>query len=104
MLAQLYNSAELLSRNLFVKSHYTHTHTHTHTHTRANTIYMGVFVCVGRENVVSLATRYRLDGQDVECRWGQDFLYPPGRPWNTPSVPYNGNPDILGSKAAEAWR
>jgi len=44
MLAQLYNSAELLSRNLFVKSHYTHTHTHTHT--QEQILYIWVCLCV----------------------------------------------------------
>jgi len=36
-----------------------------------------VCVCVGRDRVIGLAIRYRLDGHDVECRWGQNFLYPP---------------------------
>jgi len=35
---------------------------------------------MGQDSVVNLATRYRLDGQDVGCWWGQDFLYPPLEP------------------------
>ena len=31
---------------------------------------------VGRDSVVSIATRHRLDGPGIESRWGQDFLHP----------------------------
>ena len=53
---------------------------------------------MGRDRVVGFTTSYRLVGQDVECRWGTFFLYPPDRPWNPTSVLYNGNPDIPGVK------
>jgi hypothetical protein len=29
----------------------------------------------GHDNVVSIATRYRLDGPGIESRWGRDFLH-----------------------------
>ena len=56
------------------------------------------------DRVVGLPTRYRLDGQDVECRWEQDFLYPPARNWNPTSVLYIWNPNIPGGKVTVAWR
>jgi hypothetical protein len=30
-------------------------------------------VCVGRDSVVGIATRYGLDGPGFESRWGRDF-------------------------------
>jgi hypothetical protein len=35
----------------------------------------------GRDSVVSIATRYGLDGPGIECRWGRDFPHP-----STPTV------------------
>jgi hypothetical protein len=29
----------------------------------------------GRDSVVSMATRYGLDGLGIKCRWGRDFLH-----------------------------
>jgi hypothetical protein len=31
---------------------------------------------VDRDSVVSIATRYGLDGPGIESRWGRDFPYP----------------------------
>ena len=31
---------------------------------------------MGRDSVVSIATRYRLDGPGIESWWGLDFLHP----------------------------
>ena len=30
----------------------------------------------GRDSSVGIATRYRLDGPGIECRWGRDFPHP----------------------------
>jgi hypothetical protein len=38
-----------------------------------------ISVCVGRDSVVSTATRYGIDGPGIECRWGRD-LSPPCTP------------------------
>jgi hypothetical protein len=40
--------------------------------------------------VVGIATRYELDGPGIEIRWGRDFPYRPDRPWDPPSLLYNG--------------
>jgi hypothetical protein len=47
-------------------------------------------VCVGRDSWVGIATRYGLDGQGIESRWGRDFRTRPDRPWGLPSRLYNG--------------
>jgi hypothetical protein len=44
----------------------------------------------GRESVVGIATRYRLDGPGIEFRWGEIFRTRPDRPWGPPSLLYNG--------------
>ena len=31
------------------------------------------FVCVGRDSSVGIATRYGLDGSEIESRWGARF-------------------------------
>jgi hypothetical protein len=31
---------------------------------------------VGRDSSVGIATRYRLDGPEIESRWGRDFPHP----------------------------
>jgi hypothetical protein len=31
---------------------------------------------VGQDSVVRIATRYGLDGPEIESRWGRDFLHP----------------------------
>jgi len=33
-------------------------------------------VRAGQDNVVGIATCYRLDGPEIESRWGRDFLHP----------------------------
>ena len=41
---------------------------------------------VGRDSSVGIATRYGLDGPEIESRWGQDFLHP-SRPALGPTQP-----------------
>jgi hypothetical protein len=40
----------------------------------------------GRDSVVSIATRYELDGPGIESRWGRDFQHP-SRPALGPTQP-----------------
>ena len=55
----------------------------------------------GRDSSVGIATRYGLDGQGIECRWGQDFPQPswPALAPTQPPVQW-----VPSSKAAGAWR
>ena len=39
-------------------------------------LYGLLFVSVGRDNAVGVATRYWLDGPGIECRWGARFSAP----------------------------
>ena len=44
-----------------------------------------------RDSSVGIVTRYRLDGQGIESRWGGEiFRTRPDRPWGPPSLLYNG--------------
>jgi hypothetical protein len=43
-------------------------------------------ICVGRDSVVGIATRYELDGPGIESRWGRDFQHP-SRPALGPTQP-----------------
>jgi hypothetical protein len=45
---------------------------------------------VGRDNTVSTATRYVLDGPGIESRYGRNFLHRPDRPCCPPYLLYNG--------------
>ena len=45
-----------------------------------------LFVCVGRDSVIVIATRCELDGPGIESRWGRDFQYP-SRPALGPTQP-----------------
>jgi hypothetical protein len=53
---------------------------------------------VGRSTVVDIATSYGLDGPVIESLWGRDFSHPSRRPWDPPSLLYNGNGDVPGVK------
>jgi hypothetical protein len=53
---------------------------------------------------VGIATRYGLDGQGIESRWGIIFSHSSDRPWGPPSLLYNGYMVFPGGKAAGAWR
>ena len=43
-----------------------------------------------RDSVVSIATRYGLEGQGIESRWGEIFRSYPDRLRSPPSLLYNG--------------
>jgi hypothetical protein len=59
---------------------------------------------MGRDSVVGVATRYRLDGPGIESRWGRHFSQP-SRPALGPTQPaVQCVPGLYpGSKAAGAW-
>ena len=44
----------------------------------------------GWDSVVAIATRYRLDGLGIESQRGQILRTHPDRPWDLPSLLYNG--------------
>jgi hypothetical protein len=58
----------------------------------------------GRDSVVSIATRYGLDGPGIESWWGRDISQP-SRPAPGPTQPpIQWVPGlVLGSQAAGAW-
>jgi hypothetical protein len=59
---------------------------------------------VSRDSSVGTATCYELDGPGIESRGGGAFFSTrPNRPWDLPSVLYNGYRIIPGGKAAGAW-
>ena len=78
---------------------YAYTHTHTHAH-----IYM-LLVCInhlrtgGPGSSVGIATGYGLDGPGIESWWGGEiFRTCPDRPWDPPSLLYNGYRVFPGGK------
>ena len=50
---------------------------------------------VGQDSVVGIATRYGLDGAEIESRWGRDFPHPSG-PALGPTKPPMGTGSFLG--------
>jgi hypothetical protein len=53
----------------------------------------------GPGRVVGIATGYGLDGPWIESQWGGEiFRTCPDRPWETPSLLYNGYRVSLGGK------
>ena len=59
---------------------------------------------VGRDSAVGIATRYGLDGQGIESRWGPDFPHP-SRPALGPTQPsVQWVPGFSRGKEAGAWR
>ena len=57
----------------------------------------------GRNSSDGIATRYGLDGPEIESQWERDFP-PPSRPALGPtSLLYNGYQVFPGGKAAGAW-
>jgi hypothetical protein len=52
----------------------------------------------GPGNSVGVATGYRLDGPEIESRWGAIFRTRPSRLWGPPSLLYNGYRVFLGVK------
>ena len=60
---------------------------------------------VGRDNSVGIATRYRLDGPGIQCRWGQDFPHPSTLTLWPSQPPIQPVPGLFpGGKAAGVWR
>ena len=58
----------------------------------------------GWDSLVSIATRYGLDGPGIETRWGARFSTPRlDRPWGPPNLVYNGYRIFPRGKAAGAW-
>jgi len=52
----------------------------------------------GPGSVVGIATAYGLDGPGIESRWREIFRTSPDRPWDPPSLLYNGYRVFLGDK------
>jgi len=54
---------------------------------------------MGWDNVIGIATRYGLEGPEIESRWGEIFRTFPDRPWGPPILLYNGYRVFTGSKS-----
>ena len=52
----------------------------------------------GPGSVVGIATAYGLDGPGIESRWDEIFRTSPDRPWDPPSLLYNGYRVFPGGK------
>jgi hypothetical protein len=59
---------------------------------------------VGRDRVVGIETRYKLDGLEVESLWGRDFLHPSRPALGFIQPPMQWAPNLSGDKAVGAWR
>jgi len=57
-----------------------------------------LILSVGRGSVFGIATGYWLDGPRIESRWGEIFCICPDRPWDPPSLLYNGYRVFPGGK------
>jgi hypothetical protein len=57
----------------------------------------------GLGSSVGIPTGYGLDGPGIESLWGEIFRKRPNRPWDPPSLLYNGYRVFPGGKAAGAW-
>jgi hypothetical protein len=62
------------------------------------------FKCLGQDRSAGIATRYVLDGTEIESRWGEISRNCPHRPWDPPSLQYYGYRIVPGGKAVRAWR
>ena len=58
---------------------------------------------MGRDSSVGIATCYGLDGPGSNPGGGEIFRTRPDRPWDLPSLLYNGYRVFPGGKAAGAW-
>jgi len=59
---------------------------------------------VGRDSSVVIATRYGLDGSEIESRWGARFSAPrPDRAWGPTNPLHNRYRVFRGVKAVETW-
>jgi hypothetical protein len=63
------------------------------------------YVLVGRDSSVGVATRYELDGPEIECLGGGVGIFRicPNRSWGPFSLLYHVYRVIPGGKAAGAW-
>jgi hypothetical protein len=66
--------------------------------------YIYIYIYMGRDSSVGIATRYGLDGPGIESRWGEVFRNRPDLPWGLPNLLHNGYRVFPGGKSAEAWR
>jgi hypothetical protein len=57
-----------------------------------------------RGSSVGIATRYELDGAEIESPYEEIFHTRPDSPWGPPSLLFNGYRVFLGSKTMGAWR
>jgi hypothetical protein len=64
-----------------------------------------MFISVVSDSSVGIATRYGLDGLEIESWWGGEiFRTRPDRPWGpTPTSCTMGTGSLSGGKAAGAW-
>ena len=53
------------------------------------------YICVGRDSVVGIATRYELDGPGIESRWSRIFRICPDRPWGPTQPPIQWVPGLF---------
>ena len=67
-------------------------------------IYLYIDVCVGRDSVVGIETRYRLDGPEAESLWERDFPHPSRPAMGITQPPIQWTSVLSGGKAVEAWR
>ena len=105
----------------FQFDHLSWTHTHTHTHfplwtpvsdrqrrewqtNDGQNIGCNCWKPRARNSSVGIATRYGLDGPEIESwRGGEIFRTRPYRPWGPPSLLYNWYRVFRGGKAVGAW-
>ena len=62
-----------------------------------------VYLDMGRDSSVGIATRYGLDGPGIESRWGRDFPHPSRPALGPTQPPVQWVPDLSQGKAAGAW-
>jgi len=58
----------------------------------------GTAICSGPGSSVSIVKGYGLDGPGIESRWGEIFHTCPDRPWDPPTLLYNGYRVFPGGK------
>ena len=66
--------------------------------TALNFKYRPTTMCARPGSIVVIANGYGLDGLGIESQWGRDFPHCPDRPWDLPSLLYNGYRVFPGGK------